>query len=136
MNRSQKIILLVGSVFIAAMLLCPPWDYFDPETSGHLPAGYRFFLYPAAPRPASEIFPDARTPHLVHVELNDLRFIFQLATVVPLVIGLTAAFHSRRWWLSVALAVVLIGLSLFVLGFDLWLVVTYRLQAGHWEMIP
>src|SRR5260370_29302797 len=46
MNPKQKKVLLIGSVAVAVIILFPPWDYFDSDTSARSPAGYHFFLTP------------------------------------------------------------------------------------------
>src|SRR5947209_4150820 len=134
MNSRQKSVLIVAGALVALMLLFPPWDYFDPDTSGRRSAGYHFFLTPPDPRPARELFPQPRFPHMLHVLVNDFRFILQLAIAIPTVLGLTAAFHSRRSGVTTALAIILFSIALVVISFVTWLVVSFKLEYGRWEL--
>jgi hypothetical protein len=52
MNSRQQVVLALGAALVALMLLFPPWDNFDPDSSGRSPAGYHFFLKPPKPRTA------------------------------------------------------------------------------------
>jgi hypothetical protein len=55
MALRQKMVSLIGGSLVGLMLLFPPWDYFDPDTSGRQSAGFHFFLTPPQPRPAKEL---------------------------------------------------------------------------------
>ncbi|HYW69446.1 MAG TPA: hypothetical protein VE961_00335 [Pyrinomonadaceae bacterium] len=118
---------VAGAVLVVLMVLFPPWDYFDDDTSGRQSAGYHFILTPPAPRRVKEVFPRERFPHLTRSRINDVRLILQLGTIIPIWLGLIAALHPRRSIWSIGLAVVLIASGLFVLGFAAYLVyLSYR----------
>src|SRR6267154_982787 len=59
---SMSLVILVALIF-----LFPPWDYFDPDTSGRTSAGYHFFLTPPESKSATEIFGQPRYPHMTRV---------------------------------------------------------------------
>jgi hypothetical protein len=132
MASNAKKILLVGGLTIALMILFPPWDYFDNDSSGRLEAGYHFFLTPPAPRPAKEIFGQARFPHLAEVKVDELRFILQLLFAIPATLGLAILFKAKRSIISVSLAVLLLGCAVSVLAFVAWIVISIRLEYKYW----
>src|SRR5262249_1490675 len=133
MTASKKIVLLAGWTLVALVLLFPPWDYFDADTSGRRSAGYHFFLSPPQPLPAGEVFRYSRYPHMVHVRINDLRFILELAVVVPAMLGLTIAFYPRRSRLVTAAAVLFFSITLLTVGFIIWEIITVKMAGGRWE---
>jgi hypothetical protein len=122
-SKSVKI-LTVGTVLVILMLLFPPWNYFDPDTSGKRSAGYGFILTPPERRPAGEVFPHPRFPHNVYVRLNDVRLILQLAMVVPAILGFALAFRAKRSWLTIGVATILFSFTLLVLCFVIWLMIS------------
>jgi hypothetical protein len=132
MASNAKKILLVGGLTIALMILFPPWDYFDNDSSGRLAAGYHFFLTPPKPRPAKEIFGQARFPHQAEVRVDELRFILQLLFAIPATLGLAVLFKAKRSIISVSLAVLLLGCAVSVLAFVAWMVISIRLEYKYW----
>jgi hypothetical protein len=88
--------LIAGAALVALMLLFPPWDHFDRDSSGRQSAGYHFFLTPPQPKPAQEIFGNARFPHMTSIRLNDVRLILQLFITIPGWLGLLFLRESRR----------------------------------------
>src|SRR5947208_14433014 len=95
MNSKQKKVLIIGAVVVLLMLLFPPWDYFDPDSSARIDAGYHFFLTPPVPKPAI-LRNVVRFPDIVRTEKNYFRLILQLLITVPTIIGLAFLFHSKR----------------------------------------
>jgi hypothetical protein len=134
MNSRQKKVLLIGGALVTLMLLFPPWDYFDPDTSGRRPAGYHFFLTPPEPRPAKEIFLQARFPHMLHVRLNDFRLVIQLSITIPIFLGLTAFSKTKRSKISIGAAIIFFSIALVEICFVTWLVVSNGLEYGRWEL--
>src|SRR2546421_9980726 len=100
MESAQQKILFVGALSIVFMLLFPPWDYFDPDTSGRTSAGYHFFLTPLEPKSAAEVFGQTRYAHLTRVRLNTIRFILQLLIAFPIWLGLGVVLESHRTAIS------------------------------------
>jgi hypothetical protein len=124
MNSRQKKVLLIGGALVSLMLLFPPWDYLDPDTSGRQSAGFHFFLTPPKPRSAEEVFGQARFPHMVHVRLSELQLIVQLLITIPTVVGLAFLFRSERSLVTVALRILCLLVPAFIVGFIIWVVVS------------
>ena len=116
------------------MLLFPPWDYFDPDTSARRPAGYHFLLRPPEPRPAKEVFGPPRYPHMVRVRKNDIRLIVQLLITVPTALGLALLFRSKRSLTNIFLGILFLVFAVFVVGFVIWMAVSERLEYGYWAL--
>src|SRR6267154_2498359 len=95
MRSAQGKVLLFGAILVALIFLFPPWDYFDPDTSGRASAGYHFLLTPPEPKSATEIFAQPRYPHMTRVRLSTIRFILQLLIAVPTWLGLAFVLESR-----------------------------------------
>jgi hypothetical protein len=134
MNLKQRKVLLVGAAAIALMLLFPPWDYFDNDSSGRSPAGYHFFLTPPEPKPVKEIFRPPRFPHMAIVYLNDARLIVQLLIAIPTILGLAILFKAKRSVVSLGLGILLISCAVLVIGFMAWLVISVRVDYGYWAL--
>jgi len=134
MYSRQKTVLLLGAVLVALVLLFPPWDHFDNDTSGRQSAGYHFFLTPPQPKPVQEVFGNARFPHMTSIRLNDVRFILQLLIAIPSWLGLLFVLEIRRTKIGVVLGVILLLVSIFILGCTIWLVVSEGLEYGHWSL--
>ncbi len=71
---------------------------------------------------------------LVHVNVNDVRLLFQLLFTIPVFLGLSACLRSKRSVISNAVGILLIGFALMILGFIVWLVIDQRLNYGRWEL--
>jgi len=123
MNTKQKKVLLVGGILIVLMILFPPWDYFDNDSSSRSPAGYHFLLTRPTLKSTQEMFgvPKLRTPGQVRVEVDLVRLIFQLTVTIPIVAGLLPLLTDRRTIIKTGFGVLLISCGLFVLCFILWL---------------
>src|SRR6266851_56894 len=132
MNSKQKWILWIGLTLTALMLLFPPWDYFDSDTSARRPAGYHFFLTPPEPKSANEIFGPPRFPHMTSVRINTIRFILQFSITIPAWLGLAFLLESHATLISISVGIVFLLTSALVIGFVIWLVVSEGLEYGSW----
>lgn len=123
MSSDQKKVLLVGGVLVVLMILFPPWEYFDADSSGRSPAGYHFFLMPPALKSPQEMFgvPKMRIPNAVRARVDMPRLVFQLLVTIPVAAGLIPLFSDKPTAVKTVFGVLLIGCGLFVLGFVLWL---------------
>ena len=119
---------------MALMLLFPPWDYFDSDTSGRQPAGYHLFLMPPEPRPVKDVFGPPRYPHMTKVRVDDFRLTLQLLITVPTVAGLAILFRSKRSVILALLGILFLLGAGFVVGFEVWVMVSERLEYGHWSL--
>ena len=134
-SRSKKV-LLIGAVTVALMLLFPPWDYFDNDSSGRGFAGHHFFLSPPRLKSSKEMFGhEVRFPEIVRVLVDDVRLVMELIITVPTFLGLTLLLRTKRSVLGTALGILLIAFALFVVGFNVWITVSERLDYGHWEFL-
>src|SRR6266404_8349871 len=135
MNSRQKKVLVAGAALVALMLLFPPWDYFDPDSSGKSRAGYHFFLTP--PNPKTAIFSyKVRFPDLIRVRLNKLRLLIQLLITIPTTIGLALLLGSKRSVITIILGILCLGFAAFVIGFIIWIDVSAWLEDGEWNLLP
>ncbi len=116
--------LLIGAASVALMLLFPPWEYFDTDTSARSSAGYHFFLTPPKPRPAQEVFDRPRFPHNVHVLLSEWRLIIQLSFVIPITLGLAFLLEARRSFITIAVGILFLLVPAGILGLILWVVIS------------
>ena len=113
------------------MLLFPPWEYFDPDSSGRIDAGYHFFLTP--PVPQTERLKDlVRFPDIVRVRRNKIRLILQLLITIPTVVGLLFLFEPKRYLITVAVGILSLLIPAFIIGFIIWVVVSEGLEYGDW----
>ena len=133
MNSKQKKVLLVGSLLVVLMILFPPWVYFDNDSSSRSSAGYHFILTPPTLKTPQEMFGVARmrVPNTVRVQLDDIRLIIQLLVTIPIILGLVPLFSSNRTFLKMGIGFLLIGFALFVLGFILWLEISWRYERSN-----
>jgi hypothetical protein len=133
MNSRQKEVLLVGTLLVVLMILFPPWDYFDNDSSARSPAGYHFILAPPALKSVREMFgvPALRVSNQISVEVDILRLLFQLTVVIPITAGLLPLFADKRSLVKTALGLLLIGCGLSVLCFVLWLEYSVAKDAGE-----
>jgi hypothetical protein len=115
-------------VLVALMLLFPPWDYVDPDTSARSSAGYHFVLTPPQPRPAKEVFGPPRFPHQVHVQSSTLRLIVQLLIVIPSTIGLAFLLEPRRYVITTLVGVGFLLIPLGIVSFMFWIVISEWLR--------
>jgi hypothetical protein len=135
MKSKAKAVLLIGAALVALMLLFPPWNYFDNDTSGRLSAGYHFFLTPPEPRPVEEVFGEPpRFPHMASVLVNDFRLIIQLMIAIPTAVGLAFMFRGQRSRISTILGILFLLCAAFVAGVVVWLVVSEGLEYGVWAL--
>lgn len=123
MNSDQQKVLLIGCVLVALMILVPPWEYFDNDSSGRSPAGYHFILMRPALKSPMEMFgvERLRVPNQVSAEVDIFRLAFQLLVAVPIIAGLVTLFADRLTVVKTVFGFILIGVGLFVLNFALWL---------------
>ena len=134
MRSAQGKVLLFGAILVALIFLFPPWDYFDPDASGRASAGYHFLLTPPEPKSATEIFAQPRYPHMTRVRLSTIRFILQLLIAVPTWLGLAFVLESRRTVVSMIAGILFLLAGALVMGFVIWLLVSERLEYGHWSL--
>jgi hypothetical protein len=131
MNSRQKKVLLIGGSLITLMLIFPPWEYFDPDSSGRIDAGYHFVLKP--PVPQRERLKDVvRFPEIVRVKKNDVRLILQLLITIPTAAGLLFLFKAKRRPITVAVGTLCLLISAFIVGFIILVVVSEGLEYGDW----
>ena len=135
MRSAQGKVLLSGAILVALIFLFPPWDYFDPDTSGRTSAGYHFFLTPPEPKSATEIFGQARFPHMTRVRLSTIRFILQLLIAFPTWLGLALVLEGHRTAISMIAGILFLLAGAVVAGFVIWLMVSERLEYGHWSLL-
>jgi hypothetical protein len=128
MHSKQRKVLVAGTALVALMLLFPPWDYFDPDSSARSNAGYHFFLTPPPPRPAKEIFGQPRFPHNVPVKLSDLTLIIQLLIVIPTTLGLAFLLEARRYVITSIIGIMFLLVPVSIVAFILWVVISEWLR--------
>jgi len=134
-SRSKKV-LLIGGVAVAALLLFPPWDYFDPDSSSRGSAGHHFFLSPPRLKSSKEMFGnEVRFPDIVRVLVDDVRLVIDLIITIPTFLGLSLLLRTKRSIPGTTLGILLIAFALFVLGFNVWLMVNERRNYGRWEFL-
>src|SRR3979409_565965 len=109
-NSRQRRVLIAGTGLVALMLLFPPWDYFDPDSSGRSRAGYHFFLTRPNPKTATFTY-KVRFPDLVRVSLDDLRLLIQLLITIPTTIGLTLLLGGKRSVITITLGILCLGFA-------------------------
>ena len=71
---------------------------------------------------------------MVHVRLNDFRLLIQSSITIPILLGLTALWYTKRSKISIGAAIIFFSIALVVICFVTWLVVSYRLEYGRWEL--
>jgi hypothetical protein len=83
MNSMQKKVLLIGSALVAPMLLFPPWEYFDGDSSSEVHDGYHFLLTPPSRENIKNVFAPyvVRYPTVVQVRVDWIRLIIQFLAV-------------------------------------------------------
>ncbi len=97
MNRTQSIIITVGTVFLGLLLLFPPWQQAGlREVDYRHNLGHGFILHPPKPVAIDCYFVGCLTapPSYFHVLLHSRLFIGQCGTVLG--IGLAAVWLFRR----------------------------------------
>lgn len=128
MNRIQWTILVAGVALLAASELVPPYVYEDENTSVRRSAGYHLFnrppdlKSPAEMRAIFSLRPSDPT-RFMWVHINVGRQIAQRVFLVAATPGLILALADRRSLIKIAIAIVLIAVSLCFLGlfvFDVW----------------
>jgi hypothetical protein len=122
-NSDQEKVLLLGGVLVVLMILFPPWEYFDSDSSSRSSAGYHFLLMRPALKSPQEMFgvPKLRVPDHVHIQVDIFRLLFQLLVTIPIAAGLVPLLSDRPTIIKTVFGVLLIGCGLFILGFVLWL---------------
>ncbi len=123
MNSKQKGVLSVVGILVLLMILFPPWEYFDNDSSGRSPAGYHFLLMPPPLKSPQEMFgvAEMRVPDQVYVQVDLFQIMFQLLVTIPIMAGLIPLLADKLTIIKTAFGVLLIGCGLFVLCFILWL---------------
>ena len=98
MNSRQKKVLLVGAALVALMLLFPPWDYFDSDSSMRKLDGYHLLFAPPSRENIKAIFaPDqVRYPESVRIEVDRVRLSVQCLSATTFVLGLFLALGTTR----------------------------------------
>jgi hypothetical protein len=131
MNSRQKKVLLIGGALVALTLLFPPWEYFDPDSSGRSDAGYHFFLTPPGPQTSNFKY-GVRFPEHVRTMRNSVRLILELVVTIPTVVGLALLLRSKRSVLTIALGILCLLVPAVIAGFMIWLMVSVKLEYGEW----
>jgi hypothetical protein len=135
MNSNQKRVFLIGALLVVLMLLFPPWDYFDPDSSFRSRAGYHFFLAPPDPR-NSEFLRQVRFPDLIRVEVDNVRLLIQLLITIPITLGVTLLFRSSRTSMTIVLSFLSLAVAAFVIAFIIWIDVSEWREYGKWNLLP
>jgi len=114
MNSRQTKVLIGGAALVAVMLLFPPWEYFDGDSSMRRQAGYHFVLTPPPLNDARRIFqPEKiRYPGAVRVRLNTDLLLLQLLAVAPATLGTMLLVRTTRNVIAIALGILLICLAI------------------------
>ena len=71
---------------------------------------------------------------MLHVRLNVFRLVIQLSITIPIFLGLTALSKINRSKISIGAAIVFFSIALVVICLITWLVVSYGLEYGRWEL--
>ena len=128
MNRIQWTILIAAVALLAASELFPPYVYEDENTSVRRSAGYHLFnrppdlKSPAEMRAIFSLRPSDPTKFM-WVHINGGRQFAQRIFLVVATPGLMLALANRRSLSKIAIAIVLIAVSLCFLAlfvFDVW----------------
>jgi hypothetical protein len=133
MSSSQKIVIVVAVGSIGLRLLFPPWECFDPMTSGRTPCGYHFFAKPPQPDIGAFRY-QVLIPELVRVRKNNLRLIVQLAFTIPLACGLILLLDQHRRLLGLILGIGFLAVAGAVLAAVIWAVVLEKIDRGVWVL--
>ena len=131
MNTKSKSVLFAGTALVALMLSFPPWDYFDPNTSGTSSAGYHFFLSPPDPKTANFRY-NVTFPEHIRVRKNPVRLTLQLLIVIPMTLGLAILFRTNRSFVTVLAGVFLLVTPVFGVVFLAWIIVGEGLHNRNW----
>ena len=94
MNKKQKTAILIGTLLVLLMGLCPPWETQPSGASGpSLQMGYGFILNPPAPG----FFNESIRVESLHIysTVNMSRLIMQWAAVVLVVTGLVLVLKDK-----------------------------------------
>ena len=115
------------------MLLFPPWNYYDSDSSGRSSAGYHFFLKPPDPTFAHFKY-QVRFPEYIRTTRNDLRLTIQMLITIPIILGLVLVLRTKRSAVTIIPGVLCFLSAAFVAGFVLWMIVGEGLQDGDWTL--
>jgi hypothetical protein len=112
MNSRQKV-LVSGSSLVALMLLFPPWEYFDGDSSMRKHDGYHFLLAPPSRDNIKKVFaPDnIRYPQVVRIQVDQIRLAIQVLSTVFAALGLILALRSKRRVVTIAFGIMLLVIS-------------------------
>jgi len=133
MSYGQKTVIVVAIGLISLTLLFPPWECFDPMTSGRTPCGYHFFGKP--PQPSISGFRyKVLVPEMVRVRKNNLRLILQLAVTIPLACGLILLLDQHRRLFGLILGIGFLVVAGAVLAVVIWALVLEKTDSGVWAL--
>jgi len=124
MNSRQKKVLLSGAALVVLMIVFPPWEYFDSDSSMKIHDGYHFLLTPPPRENIKNVFAPylVRDPAVVRIRIDWIRLIIQFLAVFAGFPGLFLMLRSRRSGWRIAVSVPLFAVS--VLAFSLWVLLT------------
>ncbi len=119
MNSRQKRVLIVGVSLFALMLLFPPWEYFDTDSSMRKHDGYHFLFAPPSRENIKAIFaPDrVRYAQSVRIEVDRIRLSAQCFSVITFLLGLVFALRTGRSLWRFALSGLLFGVAVVAFWF-------------------
>jgi hypothetical protein len=136
MNSRQKKILVIGGALVALMLLFPPWVYHDERESVDRPVGYHFILAAPPIEEARKLFIyEIKDLSVIRVHVDSFRLSTQLLFTIPATLGLIAILRTERSLFTRTLGGLMIGVSLLVLAFIVWLVVSFPSPFSRWDLI-
>ncbi len=78
---------------------------------------------------------EVRFPDIVRVMVDDVRLVMDLIITTPTFLGLSLLLRTKRSIRGTALGILLIAFALFVVGFNVWLMVDERRNYGRWEFL-
>jgi hypothetical protein len=127
MNSRQKNVLLSGAALVVLMIIFPPWEYFDGDSSMKVHDGYHFILTRLPHENIASVFAPnvVRYPAVVQIRIDNLRLIIQSLSVVAGISGLLIMLGGRR-----SLGRLAISVSVFAISF-VALVLWVLLTLGH-----
>ena len=78
---------------------------------------------------------EVRFPDIVRVLVDDVRLVVDLIITIPTFLGLSLLLRTNRSIPGTILGILLIAFALFVVGFNVWLMVDERRNYGRWEFL-
>jgi hypothetical protein len=90
--------MFIGGALVALMLLFPPWEYFDGDSSMRKHDGCHFPFAPPSRDNIRKVFaPDyIRYPQAVRIQVDQVRLLIQVLSTVFATFGLMLALRTGR----------------------------------------